>query len=156
MGSTHSKSRSRSAVNTSNKNEKHDVVHEFSVLNAKQLTDFDIRVAQECGKQIEGIHKPWTIIVSYQSVQSMMILDEHILLCQRTTHQETKQWMSETIKKLKETIKKLKEEDNELLAQYQYDGVVFVMSCIAKVKEINGERTFQEYHDATGAMKQHA
>eukprot|EP01083_Nonionella_stella_P150141 477797_1 len=141
MGSPHSKS--RSPVHRSSKDEKHDVVREFSLkLNAKGLTVFDVRLAKECGKQIEGIHNPLTIIVSYQSIQSMMILDEHILLCQARTHEETKQWMTRTIKKLK---------DNKLLAHY--DGLIFVMLCIARVKEANGVKTFQEYHDANGAIK---
>eukprot|EP01083_Nonionella_stella_P007009 20288_1 len=139
--STHSKS--RSPVNTSNENEENDIVREFSAeLNAKELTAFDLRFAKECGKQIEGIYKPLTIIVSFQTVQSMMILDQNILLCQTTTHQETKQWITRTIKKLK---------DNQLFEQY--DGLIFVMLCIAKVKEVNGVKTLQEYHDAKGALK---
>eukprot|EP01083_Nonionella_stella_P007008 20286_1 len=141
MGSPHSKS--ASTVNTSNENEKHDVFDEFLVgLNATQLNALDFRLIKECGKQIEGIHNPLTIIVSYQSIQSMMIIEKNTLLCQARTHQETKQWMTRTIRKLNA---------NKLLAQY--DGLIFVMLCIAKVKEANGVKTLQEYHDAKGAIK---
>eukprot|EP01083_Nonionella_stella_P007006 20284_1 len=139
--------KSASPVTTPNEDkDDHDVVDDFSVeLNAKGLTAFDFELAKECGIQIGGIHKPLTIIVSHQSnesIECMIIIDKHTLLCQARTHQETKQWMKRTIKKLK---------DNKLLAQY--DGVVFVMLCIAKAKEIDGEKSLQEYHDATGAIK---
>eukprot|EP01083_Nonionella_stella_P150142 477799_1 len=141
MGSPHSKS--ASTVNTSNENEKHDVFDEFLVgLNATQLNALDFRLIKECGKQIEGIHNPLTIIVSYQSIQSMMIIEKNTLLCQARTHEETKQWMTRTIRKLNA---------NKLLAHY--DGLIFVMLCIARVKEANGVKTFQEYHDANGAIK---
>eukprot|EP01083_Nonionella_stella_P147359 464804_1 len=132
-----------SPVITPKQDDKPDVVDELSVeLNAKRLNTFDFRLINECGIHLGGIYNPLIIIVSYQSAQSMISIDEHVLPCQRTTHKETKQWMTRNIQKLKH---------NELLAQY--DGVIFVMLCIAKVKEINGVKTFQEYHDANGVIK---
>eukprot|EP01084_Bolivina_argentea_P233344 393056_1 len=110
-----------SPVITPKQDDKPDVVDELSVeLNAKRLNTFDFRLINECGIQIGGIYNPLIIIVSYQSAQSMISIDEHVLPCQRTTHKETKQWMTRNIQKLKH---------NELLAQY--DGVIFVMLCIA-------------------------
>eukprot|EP01083_Nonionella_stella_P317925 1159744_1 len=132
-----------SPVITPKQDDKPDVVDELSVeLNAKRLNTFDFRLINECGIQIGGIYNPLIIIVSYQSAQSMMIIEKNTLLCQARTHEETKQWMTRTIKKLK---------DNKLLAHY--DGLIFVMLCIAKVKEANGVKTLQEYHDAKGAIK---
>eukprot|EP01084_Bolivina_argentea_P261439 441791_1 len=128
------------------------IVHESSIiaLNATVLTELDIDLITECGKQLEHIKNPLIIIISHKSHNNKVISDDYkkpksILIFTAKTHKEMKNKVAMSLRQLA---------TNRTLSKY--DGIIVVLLAIVEINKYEDENhteIIKYYYDSTNDLR---